>query len=446
MIASILLFCILVYAIRKFSFFKLSGISSNLLLIFFIVKIASSVGTWAYFYFKPGFGNEADLYQFYKIALQLHTKLPWFEQFNVSFGLPVSHETKNILFNTDYWHKLHDYGLMNDNRLMIRFNLFISWFSDKSFLFHSLCFSFIGFTGMILLLKSIISFNVPHLRTISFFLFLTPSAQIWNGSMFKETIQLFTLGLVCYFSIRYLRDKNAKNVLFLLLGVFLMVQTKPNFSLLFIYSFLCFLLFNYLKLLTNRLSFVGLFFIPLFLLIVADIFFYTNTKTTDDARRGTNFHFPTLLKSKQEDFLFDVKVFQPATSVRLNRIDDTYLSILKTVPDALKNTLIKPFEFVVKKWELIPFVIELLLLSGLIVLRIIYPAKISDELKTFLHTLLFPSILSLLLIGLVTPIVGLIVKYNAVIWPLIILFFTLRIDWTRISFEKMKRLLRYNHV
>jgi hypothetical protein len=163
----------------------------------------------------------------------------------------------------------------------------------------------------------------------------------------------------------------------------------------------------------------------------------TSTKKDLTVKEGFTFNIPLILKNKQADFFYDVNALSPHTVLKLNRMDGSYRSILLTIPDALKNIFLAPFILAPKKWEMIPFAIENMLLIILITFSKLAPLAIDNRLNTFFQALLFPSWLSLLVIGLILPMAGLIVKYASPAILICTLYYGLKIDWIRLRNTKL---------
>jgi hypothetical protein len=162
-----------------------------------------------------------------------------------------------------------------------------------------------------------------------------------------------------------------------------------------------------------------------------------NNKMNDqEIRQGKGLDLPLLLKNKQEDFYYDVKVFHPETVVDLHRIDRSYGSILYAIPSALKNVFLMPILLSFQKWEMIPFGLELIVLYAFLVIALVYPKKNHWELNHLFFCLFLTSLLCLLFLGLTIPIEGLIVKYAAPVMPFIFLYTAIHVDWDKINFVK----------
>ncbi len=436
MIGSVVLFFLILLAVYKLPFYRFPEINPFLLPLLLVIKVLASFGVWWYYYHKPTFGIESDLYQFYNVANQIQHQLPWLEELKVIFGLSASEATNKTLITIDYWHKLHDYGVVNDNRLMIRMNMILNWMIGNNFSSHSICFSFIGFSGSVYLLKMIRSITTKYLFIYAVILFLLPSGLIWTGSMFKETTLLFTLGGTTYFLTTIILKQRSKTAyLYFFIFAVLLLQTKPLYSLLFLYTFICFYFVSKLKFARFKRSYLLTFFLPI--IMVIGITSFMNNKINDqEIRQGKGLDLPLLLKNKQEDFYYDVKVFHPETVVDLHRIDRSYGSILCAIPSALKNVFLMPILLSFQKWEMIPFGLELIVLYAFLVIALIYPKKNHWELNHLFFCLFLTSLLCLLFLGLTIPIEGLIVKYAAPVMPFIFLYTAIHVDWDKINFVK----------
>jgi hypothetical protein len=431
MINSILFFLTLLITISKFDFYKIPGIKTFHLVAFFGLKSLASLMIWMYFFYKPEFGSESDMYQFFNIAERLHYQLNFIDELKLIFGVPTSDVSQTILSSTEYWSKLNNYGVINDNRIMIRINMLIRFFSGGSYVTHSLLFDFLGFNGLFLLIKIIRMYTQNNILLITSILFLAPSGLTWTSNMFKETVLLFSIAGASYFLVQiWHSDKKIFYATGLLLFVLLLIQTKPLFSLLFLYSFICYSIHRFVKSKVNMANFFAFFFVPLIAFIVLTSLL--PLKTNDEIiRKGGTVHLPLLLKNKQDDFLFDIRMFKPGTVLTLNRIDGTYVSVLKTIPDALHNIFVAPFKGCLKKWELIPFALEISFLLILFILHLKFPEINHRPFKDELNMILYPSILSLLVIGLIIPIEGLLIKYSAPPILLILAVLAVKVDWKK---------------
>jgi hypothetical protein len=443
MTISIFILVLIVTALLKLPYYRMGEINKFVFPSIFLLKAICAALVWWYFYDKPGYGAESDLYQFYNVANHLQEKLSWWEEFKVAFGLPVPKSCLAVLQNTEYWYKLYDYGMINDNRMMIRINLVLNWIVGNSFFCHALIFTFLGFSGSFYLFQTVRLFRAKNLYVYATILFLLPSNLVWTGGMFKESTLIFTLGGSIYYFTRIFIMSAARpfDYLWFLLFAILMLQTKPLFSIAFLYSFICIYVHSKFKFPQFKMSYLLTFLLPIILFTSVISLNHYNPKD-QEIRQGIRFSLPSFLKNKQEDFYYDVRIFKPKTVVSLKRIDGTYNSILTSIPYALKNVLISPIILSFEKWEMIPFALELVLLFSFILLRLFYPYTENNRMNNTFFSLMITSLLCLLFLGLTIPISGLIVKYASPVIPILFMFSAAHLDWDKIKFMISKKLVR----
>ena len=95
MIGSVVIFILILLAIYKLPFYRFSEINPFILPLLFAIKVLASFGVWWYYYHKPTFGIESDLYQFYHVANRIQNQLTWLEELKLIFGFPPSEATNN---------------------------------------------------------------------------------------------------------------------------------------------------------------------------------------------------------------------------------------------------------------------------------------------------------------------------------------------------------------
>jgi hypothetical protein len=442
MIISIVILVLILTALVKLPYYRVGEIHNFVMPVIFLFKVVCSSFVWWYFYTKPGYGTESDLYQFYNAANELQKKLPWIEELKVTFGLPVSKIYQSTIQNTPFWNKLYDYGFVNDNRIMIRLNLLLNWLVGNSFFSHSLLFLFLGFNGSFFFVQMIQRFKTVRLIPDVATLFLLPSTLIWTGGMFKESVLLFTLGgLISFFVKVYKHPKRMMDFFWLVIFAFLLLQTKPLYSILFLYTCICLILHSRLNFRRFEFSYLLIFFIPIALIVSLNS---NNSKSMNDKliKDGRQFHLAFMLKNKQEDFNYDVALFKPKTVIPISSIDGTYVSVLKSIPTSVKNIMLVPIILAFEKWEMIPFALEMLLLLALILLSFLFPSKDKTNLKHLFYSFVIPAILCFLFLGLTVPIAGLIVKYSSPIMPILFVFVSASIEWEKVKFTLKNKLVR----
>lgn len=125
------------------------------------------------------------------------------------------------------------------------------------------------------------------------------------------------------------------------------------------------------------------------------------------------YNIPQILQVKQMEFFCLAIQAKPGSFITINGLEPNFLSVLKNTPQAIGNTFFNPSIFKIHS-PLILFSA----LENLFIIMIVIISILSFNVKKILPPLFYFSLFFVLilftLIGLVTPIVGAIVRYKAV--------------------------------
>ena len=99
----------------------------------------------------------------------------------------------------NFWSRSYNFGLINDNQTIIRFNALIQFFSFGNYQIHNILFNLLSFTGLLAIWKFFkTKFEVKKwMLLLSLFLF--PTVLLWTSGVLKESILIFALGFFLYF-------------------------------------------------------------------------------------------------------------------------------------------------------------------------------------------------------------------------------------------------------
>jgi len=366
------------------------------------------------------------------------------------------------LSSTHIW----DYGdngdWINDNRLIIRINSLIHFISFGNIYTHVLCFSMIAFAGLIFLYKAFEEFVMAK-RLFFFAICLLPSLGFFGSGLTKETILIFSLGLLFWSAMKLLREKlKPSTFLLFCVAIALCFFNKPYAGLVIV-PLLAVLFIGKSLHLKRWFLVVNSIFIVILAITLAylpdkvnlvekisykqkdvmnlargGVFFVTDSSFCDfDYRYFGN--FDTLgnnkIKVKQETpgeyKLFGEKIFHPFTITPSDTLYEIYMigkpsasyieptpinyqgiNLVKTIPESLLNTLIRPFPTdpgsplkyitIFQNWSILLFAAWVFFNRK----------KLSDFEYYWLYVLLTATLILLLVIGWTTPVFGAIVRYK----------------------------------
>lgn len=366
------------------------------------------------------------------------------------------------LANTKIWDAGENGDFMNDNRLIIRINSIIHFFSGGSVYVHTLLFSLIGCFGLIFIYITFRDF-IAKKKLFLAALFITPSIGFWGSGLTKESIMLFSIGLFLWALVKITTQKfHWATLLFLFVGAFLCLINKPYAGLVLIsistvivfgkflhWKKFVLLIYSGLIILTA----VGLSYAPEKINLVEKIS-YKQKDVTNLAKGGVFFvtdssfcafdhsylsHFDTLpdkkIKVKEtttgESKLFGQNEFVPFTIYPSDSIYDVYLiiapstsyfettpiayrglNLLLTIPECLFNTMLRPFPTDSGSPMKYLIFLQNLAFVAFGVFVFFRRKKLSDYERYLIYTFVVSSLIILLVVGWTTPVFGAIVRYK----------------------------------
>ncbi len=380
----------------------------------------------------------------------------------VGIGDSYSDEIMNYLQFTQIWDYGNNGDWINDNRLIIKLNSIIHFFSFHNIYIHALIFSFISFLGIHYIYRAFSPFVVKK-KIFWYTLILWPSLAFWGGSMMKETILIFATGLYFYYLFKWLKNRaSIKLISILTIAILILLFNKP-YAGLFIIAFSLVYIFGTVI----RWQKKGLLLISAIILVVATFFLNAPTKINlthkisgkqidlnNLAEGGIAFtsdsafcvfpyqsisHFEVLnaerikihTPTKGTYKLFGKKVFYPFEMPAATDSFEIYLiyeptnsffktklinysvsNLIQSIPQAIVNVIIRPFPWDNgDKLKIVNFISNLILLFSFFY-AILFRKKLTNHELYLQYILIGISLFIVLIIGLSTPIFGAIVRYK----------------------------------
>lgn len=139
----------------------------------------------------------------------------------------------NELSGTHIWSYADNGDIINDNRLILRINSVIHFFSFGKMYVHIYLMAFLAFLGLLALYKAF----QEHVQNKLFFFFALcgiPTIAFWTSGLNKETILLLGLGVYFLYLTKWREGFNWKTLLGFLIGIGLLIFNKPHVGLLLI--------------------------------------------------------------------------------------------------------------------------------------------------------------------------------------------------------------------
>jgi hypothetical protein len=432
----VILAFLLLWWMGTLNYFKLAGFSVISLRFAFSLKII--VGFLLFMIYSFHYTNrmEADTFRYFDDSAILYNAFYSHPQdfLKMLTGIGVENEyfNANYFSKMNNWYRSYENGLINDNRLVIRINSVIRFFSFGSYHFHSILLNFFAFIGAFELYKF---FNKISGEKWKSYLaaFLIPSFVFWSSGILKETLLVGFFGICCNRVYLLWHNRfNVTNLLLLIACFFFLFILKVYVLLAFLPVMMWWTIKKYINNRYLNVSATIVFFIVL-LWLLPKIFIQIDP-----------LH---ILVQKQHDFINLAEAFQAQSKIVLPILEESYLSVLRAAPMGLLNTFLRPFPWDINSFLVIFPFLENLLLFFLIIGAVFYGKKLDIKQVDFiLSSLLFITVL-FIIIGISTPIIGALVRYKIPGLPFLFMIFLLIIDTKKIPpLIKNQKIFKWIHL
>lgn len=363
------------------------------------------------------------------------------------------------LYMTEYW-DAGDLTIINDSKNVIRVHSIIHFFSGNSLFIHLglMCFlSIIAFRNIYISFQPYIE---QHKSLIFWFLLLIPSTIFWTSSILKEPFMF--LGLSFAVRAAFHNDSTIRKVIFSFLAIILLILFKP-------YILVCLVLAAvagviYTVVFKQRLALTA---VSLLLLTFAAAYFldkprervvhYLSRKQFDFVNVGkgglhvlsdTCFYYfqphqykylfiegnkVVLLKETDAYIIKFGSIDKPipvhlnpqgkvwtsvynapgcASFIETTMIMDSPQQLIKNIPEALINSLIRPFPTDPGSKLKFLAMIETWFILAFLIVSFFYRRSLSKKQRTMIFSLGVFALFLFLLIGWTTPVLGAIARYR----------------------------------
>jgi len=414
-----------IFVIHKMDFFVVNGISKRMFSFLFLLKIAFGLILWAIYTFYYTDRATADIYKYFddsKIIFEtLKTKPLHF--FQLLFGIGNnSAEFDTYYSSMNYWARKVDSNIYNDSHTIIRFNAIMRLFSFGYYNVHTIFFCFLSLVGLTAIYKTFVTHLQDKKRELLFVVFLLPSVLFWGSGVLKESLIFFALGMLIYHTQKLF---SVKSILYCI-GATLLLALSKFYIWIAIIPGLIFIFWISKSSVKNILLKFTIVFISI----------ATMGLTID---KFTSIQNPLVtLSQKQIEFnqlatgkLFDSnkKEIAPAKSaIHLSKLEPTLTSFIKNAPQAIVNTLFRPYLWELKSPMMLFAGFENLLIIAFLVLTLFFIKPLQAIALQYVLFCLSFVLIQFLIIGETTPILGAVARYRTIALPFLFIALLFIID------------------
>ncbi len=418
---------IFIYIFKKHSFFKSKNLSWKFISSIFLIKIVFGYLLYLVYTYYYTDKINSDIYKYFddsKIMFDAIYNKP-LDYLKMLFGIGNDSDYYNNYYNEmNNWYRKYESNIYNDSHTIIRFNAFVRIFSFGYYHVHTVFMCFLSTIGMVGLFKSfekLLSNKIMFLKAV---VFLVPSVLFWASGVLKEGLVIFALGLLIYNLLNFLNKRFSISGIFVFMFCLLLLLHLKIYILV---SLLPGILFLLMIRVTSKKYILFKFSISILTVLII----------------GLNIHhiYPSfnayeLLASKQNDFIGLSKYMESGSFINTNKLEPTFYSILINLPRALINSVFRPFPTDINSFFVLFSFIENLMILFLCFICLLYSKKENFKNEFFLFTLIY-FIFLFIFIGLVTPVIGAIVRYKVPALSLMLISFLFVLDRTKLKKSKL---------
>jgi hypothetical protein len=423
----LLIFGLLAYLSYRLHFFRLDELPRWAAPALFAIKLLFGMALWAVYTFYYTDRSLSDIYKFYDDARYIHQA--YGENRPAFMGLMTGSEDSSLTAYTGQmknWERNFNKAVpFNENRFMIRLNALMMFISGGNIHVHTVFFCFFSFIGCILLLKVFQRFALAGQKKWMALTVLFPSFLFWTSGGLKESIIILGIGLLLH-GFLFFRKQLVPSLLRFLSGIALLLMTKYFLLLCLLPSLAAYYLFIH-KISFRQVAakYAGILALTLIvLLLIAPI----------DKRAN----FARTIAKKQKYAIGEAKYMKAGSFSQVPVVDSTMASVVKSLPIGLWNSLMKPYLWQSKNPMVLLSAAENVAILLLLALAFIY----RDKRKIHDHNLLLFMIVSVVvyfsIIGIMTPVLGNLVRYKVILMPLLIFVPLYMADMEQVPFIGMK--------
>ena len=425
-LAFVTIFCFL---ICKLTVFRRLGLVPKWLLLLFATKLVAAFALIGVYKIVYDDENTGDINKYHKAGLVLYSAMEEnpADYFKMVSGICADEPQLECYYDkADYWYKAWNYGLLNDNRTIIRYNALLDLFTQGNLWLNLIISAFVAFCGSYLLALAMLGFAGGRRWAAVVAAFLVPSVVFWSSGMMKECLVMFSLGLLMFSWTALWRKFGIIKLLVVFVSAWLLLLSKFYILLAMLPGLVIFAAptkFGAKKLLISS--------VVVFALVVVLFFFSGNIFGYDLV--------DTIVK-KQHDFINMVtyEADYSGSNIEIKELEPTFISFATALVPAYINTLLRPFVTEANSFvKLVCCVENIVFLMFFLYMCVRFKRIDNNQFRIVLFTLYFMLILYAL-IGMTTPNLGALVRYKIPVMPFML--FSILICT---NFDLLKKLIRF---
>ncbi len=402
----------------KVPFFRVEGLSKKTVAVIFIIKILAGIAmslVYTYYYSNR---STADIFKYFDDSKIMYDAL--FKKPLDYISMMTGFGNDSVYFNEHYyklmnnWYRVYESNIYNESHTIIRFNALIRIFSFGYYYVHVVFICFLSLTGLIALYKIAVRFIKNKNKELIFGIFLLPSVLFWGSGVMKEGLLFFGLGLLIYHFSYIINKFRVSSLIWILASVVFIYFIK-----FYVLAITVPILIAYFWVFKTNEKFILLKYFVVFVLYIF---------------AGLQIHhiFPgfdalDILVTKQRDFIGLAKFMNSGSLIGIPLLTTDIWSFIKNAPQAFFITMFRPFIFEANSVLILMAALENLLILFILIMAILF-FNFQKINKNIFYSCLFAVIFMFVLTGLITPVMGAMVRYKVPALPFLMTMLIMLID------------------
>lgn len=408
------------------NFFAEPPVSRKFFVGIFLLKVVVGVILWAIYTFYYTHRLEADIYKYFDDSAVMFDALKKNPNHFIQMLSGINEDAKHLLPYYERMNSWYNNDMMyNDSRTMIRLNAFFRLFSFGYYHVHSIFIVFLSTIGLTAIFK--IFNRIKPGRHYEFITacYLLPSVLFWTSGVLKDGLLISALGLLLFSFYKLLEIFRWKYFILLFLSLIFLVFIKP-----YVIMIIAPAIIAWLWSVKTNYHWIWFKFISVYIIYFL-VGFNIHYLFTD-------FNIVYLIYLKQLNFLNLAVDVGAGSIIEINKLQPNLISLLLNGPEAFKNTLFRPYFFESTSPLILLAGLENLLILLLITFYLFnFSSNLNNKQRCLLWFSIYFVVILFVLIGLVTPVMGAMVRYKAPALPFLLgIFIILSND------ERLNKILR----
>lgn len=409
LLISIIYLSLFLILIGRSSFYRFETIPAVVIRGGFLLKVIAGVLVglvYTYFYTNR---HTADTFRFFDDSLVIYNALKTnpFDFYRMISGIGADAKELEVYYNSmNNWYDV--FSPVNDNRTMIRFNALLRLISGGYYYVHVVILGFLSYSGIIAIVR-VFAYRFPKQTPDIFLIFLLlPSVLFWGSGLLKDSLVFFSLGFTMFGAHQWItkRKLSFRDILFFPAMLLLLMFVKFQIFLLTLPLIISWIISERFRQ-KALLIYMSVFTVVFMLVILTGHLFMT-------------MDLPALLAAKQQAFFELAEREKAGSLITIPVLKPTVADMLKNAPAGFFTALTRPFftdpgPALSKLFALENMFVLLFILWNLLMIR-----NVRTLMSPLVLFCLFYAVIYLSVVGMVTPVLGAMVRYKAQALPFMI--------------------------